>query len=91
MEEVGLRVNSVSPVYLTNRIGESEGFFQGNTVFGVCYVSSDWGGEVVLSSEHTEYQWVTPAEFATLNFGSDSGFFAEAISNYSKNSNYSNN
>lgn len=82
MEEAGLTVNSLHPIFFANRIGVAEGFFQGDTVFGVCYVSSDWEGEVVLSSEHTEYQWITPAEFALFNFGADSGFFVEAIDAY---------
>lgn len=79
MEEAGLAVNTLCPVYFTNRIGVGEGFFKGDTVFGVCYVSSDWRGDVVLSSEHVEYRWVTPKEFKSFDFGEDSGFFAEAI------------
>lgn len=82
MEEVGLKVNSLHPVFFTNRIGVAEGFFKGDTVFGICYRSSDWRGDVVLSSEHVEYKWVTPQEFAQLNFGKDSGFFAEAVQAY---------
>lgn len=82
MEEVGLTVISTFPVYFTNRIGVAEGFFQGDTVFGSCYLSTDWVGEVVLSSEHVEYQWVTPEDLKDLDFGADSGFFAEAIRAY---------
>lgn len=84
MEEVGLTVISASPVYFTNRIGVSEGFFKGDTVFGACYACSDWVGEVELSSEHVEFQWVTTEEFKSLNFGADSGFFVEAIEAYVK-------
>lgn len=82
MEEVGLVVNTLSPIYFTNRIGVEEGFFKGDTVFGTCYVSSDWGGEVALSTEHTEYKWVTPEELKSCNFGADSGFSVEAIDAY---------
>lgn len=78
-EEAGLTVNTLHPIYFTNRIGVEKGFFQGDTVFGACYVSSDWTGEVVLSSEHTEHKWVTPEEFKSFDFGQDSGFFVEAI------------
>lgn len=84
MEEVGLTVISASPVYFTNRIGVSKGFFEGDTVFGACYVSSNWTGEVILSNEHVEFRWVTPVEFKTFDFGADSGFFAEAIEAYVK-------
>lgn len=86
MEEVGLTVISASPVYFTNRIGVSEGFFKGDTVFGACYVCSDWEAEVKLSSEHVEFRWVTPEEFKSLDFGTDSGFFAETIEAYLKKS-----
>lgn len=84
MEEAGLTANSLYPVYFTNRIGVNEGFFQGETVFATCYVCPDWAGEVTLSSEHTQYRWVSPEEFRTFDFGADSGFFAEAIETYLK-------
>jgi len=107
MEEVGLTVEHLAPVYFTNKIGVKEGFFQGENVFGVCYVSSDWEGlpaeatgsrngrigsmrdsvvaqegEIVLSDEHTEYQWFSPQDFIKLNFGADSGFFVASIKAY---------
>jgi 8-oxo-dGTP diphosphatase len=82
MEEAGLTVNSLNPIYFASRIGVEAGFFQGDTVFATCYASSDWEGEVVLSNEHTEYRWVTPEEFKSYNFGEDSGFFVEALNAY---------
>ena len=82
MEEVGLPVNSLYPIYFTNRIGVNKGFFQGETVFATCYMCSDWAGKVTLSSEHTQYRWVSPEEFRSFDFGDDSGFFAEAIDEY---------
>jgi 8-oxo-dGTP diphosphatase len=82
MEEVGLVVGDLTPVFFTNHMGVEEGFFQGDTVFATCYASSDWEGEIVLSSEHTEYKWITPEEFKTYNFGEDSGFFVEALDAY---------
>lgn len=82
MEEAGLTVNSLNPIFFANRIGVEVGFFQGDTVFATCYASSDWEGEVVLSNEHTEYKWVTPEEFKSYNFGEDSGFFVEALNTY---------
>lgn len=81
-EEAGLTVNSLHPIFFANRIGEDVGFFRGDTVFATCYACTDWTGEVVLSSEHTEYKWITPVEFKALNFGEDSGFFVEAIDAY---------
>jgi 8-oxo-dGTP diphosphatase len=82
MEEAGLTVNSLHPIFFANRIGVGEGFFRGDTVFATCYSSSDWEGEVMLSDEHTEYKWVTPEEFKSYDFGADSGFFVEALEAY---------
>lgn len=82
MEEVGLTVRTLTPIYFTNRIGVAAGFFQGDTVFGACYISKDWVGDVTLSSEHVEYEWVSPEEFKSFDFGADSGFFSEAIVAY---------
>ncbi len=78
-EEAGITINSVTPIFFMNKIGVSAGFFQGSTVFGICYTSADWRGEVTLSDEHIEYRWVTTEEFKSFNFGQDSGFFREAI------------
>ncbi len=83
-EEAGLTINSVQPAFFTNKIGVKEGFFQGETVFGMCYACSDWCGDVTLSDEHTEYKWVTHHEFLTYNFGADSGFFVDSIRAYIK-------
>lgn len=82
MEESGLTVNTLQPVFFANRIGVEEGFFKGDTVFATCYASSNWKGEVALSAEHTEYKWVSPEEFKSYNFGADSGFFVEALGTY---------
>ena len=92
IEEAGLVVHSLQPIFFTNRIGVGEGFFKGDTVFATCYTCSDWEGMstealakeegVVLSSEHTEYQWVKPEEFKSFNFGADSGFFVQALDAY---------
>jgi 8-oxo-dGTP diphosphatase len=82
MEEAGLTINSLHTVFFANRIGVEQGFFKGDTVFGTCYASADWEGDVELSSEHVDFNWVTPEEFRSLDFGADSGFFAEAIQAY---------
>ncbi len=89
MEEAGLTVNSLSPVFFANRIGVEIGFFKGETVFATCYSSKDWEGEVRLSDEHIEYRWVKPEEFKTFNFGADSGFFVESIVAYTTLSSHS--
>ena len=83
LEEVGLIVEDLSPVYFTNNIGVEEGFFQGDNVFGTCYSCTHWRGEISLSDEHTEYKWFTPTDFTNLNFGSDSGFFFASMKAYS--------
>lgn len=78
-EEAGLTPRSLHPIYIANHHNIKEGFFAGDNVFGVCYISREWGGEVVLSDEHTEFAWITPIEFAKLEFGPDNGFFRESI------------
>lgn len=82
LEEAGLTAKTVSPIFVDNHMNVKEGFFAGLNVFGVCYVSRDWEGEVTLSDEHTEYRWVTPSEFVSLSFGADNGFFRESIKAY---------
>lgn len=81
-EEAGLTPHSLSPIYIDNQMNVKEGFFAGLNVFGVCYVCTDWEGEVTLSSEHTEFQWCSPKDFANLSFGADNGFFVAAIRAY---------
>lgn len=81
-EESGLTANSVYPIYFASKIGAKLGLFAGDTVFAICYVCRDWEGELVLSTEHEDYQWVTPQEFAKLNFAEDDGFFADSIRAY---------
>lgn len=82
MEEAGLVVNDLQPIFFTNKIGVTEGFFKGNNVFGMCYASRHWQGEVTLSDEHVEFQWITPDEFLELNFGADNGFFKASMTAY---------
>lgn len=48
IEEAGLVVHSLRPIFFTSRIGVGEGFFKGDTVFATCYTCSDWEG---MSSE----------------------------------------
>lgn len=81
-EEAGLHAKTLRPIYIANHMNVQQGFFAGLNVFGVCYVCTDWEGEVALSDEHTEYQWVTPAEFSKLIFGDDNNFFNESIMAY---------
>ncbi len=82
MEEAGLTVNSLRPIFVDNHTNVKSGFFAGLNVFGICYVSNDWEGEVQISDEHTEYKWVTPEEFKSYNFGEDNGFFVESLDAY---------
>ncbi len=82
LEESGLVAHNPRPIHVANHQNVKKGFFAGLNVFGICYVCTSWAGEVTLSAEHTEYQWVTPAEFAHLSFGDDNNFFAESISRY---------
>ncbi|GAB4027812.1 MAG: hypothetical protein Fur0011_6660 [Candidatus Microgenomates bacterium] len=83
-EEAGLTAHNINPIFIDNHINVKKGLFAGLNAFGVCYVCSDWEGAVVLSDEHTDYQWVTPAEFAKLSFGEDNGFFVKSIVEFMK-------
>lgn len=82
MEEVGLTVHGVKPIYFTNRIGIKSGFFAGEIVFAATYVCKDWEGEIRLSDEHVEYRWITPEEFLALEFGTDDGYFVDSMKVY---------
>jgi 8-oxo-dGTP diphosphatase len=81
-EEAGLIANTLHPIFVDNHMNVKKGFFAGLNVFGICYVCKDWEGEVILSDEHTEYQWVTAEEFAQLSFGDDNNFFSNSINTY---------
>lgn len=91
-EEVGLVAKSLQPIFVDNHMNVKKGFFAGLNVFGICYVCTDWEGlpaiagakegEIILSDEHTEYQWMTPEDFSQLSFGEDNGFFAGSITAY---------
>jgi hypothetical protein len=58
------------------------GYFQGDNVFGMCYLCNEWEGGIKLSSEHVEYKWIDPKDFAQLDFGEDCGFFKASITSY---------
>lgn len=81
MEEVGIIAKNVTPVFFANNSAIT-GYFQGGNVFGICYLCKEWEGEIKLSSEHVEYIWIDPKEFAELDFGEDCGFFKASISAY---------
>lgn len=79
LEESGLTAVSLSPIYIDNQINSSIELYAGENVFVVAYECREWKGQVKLSDEHIEYKWVTQEEFVKLDFGSDGGFFAEAV------------
>ncbi len=81
-EEAGLVAHIVTPIYVSNRLNIKTGLFAGLNVFSICYVCRDWQGEVKLSDEHTEYQWVTPETFMSFDFGEDGGFFVDSTQAY---------
>jgi len=81
-EEVGLTINSIQPIYLTNQVNIKTGLFTGETVFVACHLSKDWSGKVVLSDEHVEYRWVDPKELLDYDFGDDHEFFVNSIYAY---------
>lgn len=77
-EETGLLATEFRPIYLATNFSQMT---QG-LVISVCQTCHNWTGEIRLSSEHIEYRWVTPQEFATLDFGDDNGFFAACLQAY---------
>lgn len=87
MEEVGLTIIDPKPVYLANGLNNANEFMSSEVVFAVTHVAVNWSGEVVISNEHAEYRWVTPAEFLTYDFGKDGGFFIASLQAYLKRHN----
>lgn len=81
-EETSLAVRSLQPIHVASGVGSPNEFMSGENVFAVTYLCRDWSGEVKISDEHTEYKWMTPEEFLTLNFGDDGGFFVASIKQY---------
>jgi len=81
-EEAGLTAITVHPIFIDNHMNVKNGFFAGLNVFGVCYLCSEWEGEVTISAEHTDFQWITPEEFINLSFGEDNGFFVASMNKY---------
>ena len=81
-EETTLSVYDPRPIHVASGLNFSSEFMDGEVVFAVCYVSNRWEGDVKISDEHTEFRWVTPNEFAKLDFGKDGGFFVSAINAY---------
>jgi 8-oxo-dGTP diphosphatase len=90
MEEASLIVHSLRPIFLPTGSGWGKGFKGIRFWCLLCQHrlgrhvlrSLGEGGEVVLSSEHTEYKWVKPEELKSFDFGADSGFFVQALDAY---------
>lgn len=78
-EETGLTARVVHPVYLADNMGQTH---QEITVIAVCQMCTDWGGELQLSKEHTEYRWVKPDEFFKLETGDDGNFLKDSLRAY---------
>lgn len=82
MEEVSLTIIDPKPIYLANGLNNANEFMSSEIVFAVTHIALEWSGKVTISDEHTEYRWVTPAEFITYDFGNDGGFFIASIKAY---------
>lgn len=82
MEESSITAKSLKPIYIASGNNHASGLLSGKIAFAVCYVCHDWEGNVQISDEHTEYQWVTPQEFMTYDFGDDGGFFTDSVRAY---------
>lgn len=60
MEETGLEVEVIKPITTFHMFRGEE--VEENELIGIIHYCKALTDEVVLSSEHTEYKWVTPAE-----------------------------
>lgn len=78
-EETALIAHNVHPIYIANSMGNA---FPDKLVFALTQVCSDWEGEVQLSSEHTEFRWVTPQQYLELETGDDGGFLKNSVKAY---------
>lgn len=88
MEEAGLTAHNLRPLHIGSGYNHANDLLSGKITIALCYVCRNWSGEVTISNEHTEYQWLDPEEFMTYNFGDDGGFFKASIKvylTYSKN------
>lgn len=81
MEEVSLSVGSLKVLVARSVKGMSTPDVD-NIFIG--WVALDWSGEVVLSDEHVEYRWVTPAEFAQLPTWDEQGFLQGLVAEFSQ-------
>lgn len=80
LEETGLIASSISVLVARSVKGmappEVDNIFIG-------WVAKNWSGDIVLSDEHVEYRWVTPAEFAQLPTWDEQGFLQGLVKQFS--------
>lgn len=76
MEEVSLAVSELKVIIARSVAGmappEIDNIFIG-------WIAKSWSGKVVLSGEHVEYRWVTPAEFKDLPTWDEQGFLQDLV------------
>jgi 8-oxo-dGTP diphosphatase len=78
-EETSLIAHTLRPIYVASNMGET---YQNINVIALAQACDKWEGEVKLSSEHTEFHWVTPEEFMDLETGDDGGFLKQSLQAY---------
>jgi ADP-ribose pyrophosphatase YjhB (NUDIX family) len=61
-EETSLKIKNLRPFHVISKLDEKKEVFW----IEICYLCDYDMGEVKLSSEHTEYKWVTKDEFLKL-------------------------
>jgi 8-oxo-dGTP diphosphatase len=61
-EETGLELDDLRPLYARSRVNEINEFW--TTIY---YIARPLPGDVEISWEHEEFQWVTPETFLTLD------------------------
>ena len=75
-EEAGLAISNVKTIHSSSGFNQSKGVFIVAIGFR-CMVAGN--EEVKLSSEHTEYRWVTKEEFLALDIGDDGGLIKSIL------------
>lgn len=77
-EETNLDIAIVAPILAASAFNQDKNMF----IIAIAYYSHviEPTSDVQLSSEHSEFQWVSRADLKDFHFGDDGGFYSAAIS-----------
>ena|SRR3990167_157122 len=77
-EETGLEISIGEPFTVWYRVG-TKGIHEGKTIFLVGYKCEYLGGEVVISDEHLDFEWIDKENYKKLE---DQGLYFKALGKY---------